>query len=65
MAHRQEERPIPEGVAQEEDDALVRRLRNLPFPAPPAGARERTWERIEALLRDAGNGCGVARDSER
>jgi hypothetical protein len=69
MAQRQGDRSIPEGIADDADDAddaLERRLRALSFPPPPTGARERTWERIEALLADAGNGCAPdACDSER
>ncbi len=65
MAQRQGDQPIPKGAVHDEDDALVRRLRKLAFPPPPTGARERTWERIESLLEDAGNGCGRPGDSER
>jgi hypothetical protein len=37
---------------QVDDDLLVRRLRNLHWPEPPSGARERGWAAIEQHLEE-------------
>jgi hypothetical protein len=52
MKGRRRDRPTADGLERGEDDALVRRLRALRWPAPPDGARERGWERIQEALRD-------------
>jgi hypothetical protein len=51
MTGRRTERPIADGIERDEDDILARRLHELRWPAPPKGARERGWEKIQEVLR--------------